>query len=84
MIELHNGDAYKLIKNIPDNTVDLIVTDPPYLIENTDGGGKTRLARSIRNMNSQLEMGVLTCGINNDILEDFVRVMKKNKYLYMV
>lgn len=24
------GDSYELIKNIPDNSIDLIVTDPPY------------------------------------------------------
>lgn len=28
--EIINGDAYELIKNIPDKSVDLIVTDPPY------------------------------------------------------
>lgn len=31
------GDSYELIKNIPDNSIDLIVTDPPY--EYTTGGG---------------------------------------------
>jgi DNA modification methylase len=33
------GDSYKLIKELPDKSVDLIVTDPPYLIENTKAGG---------------------------------------------
>lgn len=31
------GDSYELIKQIPDNSIDLIVTDPPY--EYTTGGG---------------------------------------------
>lgn len=35
---LHNGDCLEVMKNIPDNSIDLIVTDPPYLIE-TSGGG---------------------------------------------
>ena len=74
MIELHNGDAYKLIKNIPDNSVDLIVTDPPYLIESTDTGSKSRLAKSIQNMNNQLAAGVLTAGIKDDILEQYYGV----------
>ena len=30
MIDLKLGDAFKLIKEIPDNSVDLILTDPPY------------------------------------------------------
>lgn len=33
------GDCYKLIKEIPDKSIDLILTDPPYLIENTKAGG---------------------------------------------
>lgn len=24
------GDSYMLIKNIPDNSIDLIIIDPPY------------------------------------------------------
>ena len=24
------GDCYELIKNIPDKSIDLIITDPPY------------------------------------------------------
>ena len=31
------GDSYELIKDIPDKSIDLIVTDPPY--EYTTGGG---------------------------------------------
>ena len=31
------GDSYELIKNIPDNSIDLIVTDTTY--EFTTGGG---------------------------------------------
>lgn len=33
------GDCYELIKQLPDHSIDLIVTDPPYLIENTKAGG---------------------------------------------
>lgn len=38
MIELYNGDCYELIKTIPDNSVDLIVTDPPYNFGSKGGG----------------------------------------------
>lgn len=30
MIQLHNGDCLELMKNIPDGSVDLTVTSPPY------------------------------------------------------
>ena len=34
---IQNGDCYELIKSLPDNSVDLVITDPPY--EFTTGGG---------------------------------------------
>lgn len=42
MLEANNiylGDCYELIKQIQDKSVDLVITDPPYLIKNGDGGG---------------------------------------------
>lgn len=82
-MQLLEGNSYELIKTIPDNSIDLIVTDPPYLIESTNAGGNGELSKSIQKMNDQLAEGVLTDGITNDILEDFVRVMKKiNIYIW--
>lgn len=37
------GDSYELIKEIPDKSIDLVVTDPPYLIESTTAGGGVTL-----------------------------------------
>ena len=36
---IYNEDCLKGLKELPDHTVDLIVTDPPYLISATNGGG---------------------------------------------
>lgn len=33
------GDCLELIKEIPDKSIDLIVTDPPYDISATNGVG---------------------------------------------
>lgn len=33
------GDSYKLIKTIPDKSIDLIITDPPYKFIDGGGGG---------------------------------------------
>lgn len=83
MIELHNGDSYDLIKLIPDKSIDLIVTDPPYLIESTKTGCKSNLAKSIQKMNNQLENGILTEGVQDSILDEFIRVLKKiNIYIW--
>ena len=40
------GDCYDLIKELPDKSIDLIVTDPPYLIENTKAGGGKRIGKN--------------------------------------
>lgn len=37
--EIKCGDCLELMKQIPDKSIDLIVTDPPYDIKRTDGGG---------------------------------------------
>lgn len=41
MIELnkiHLGDAYELIKEIPNKSIDLVITDPPYFYSHHGGG----------------------------------------------
>lgn len=37
MNKLIKGDCYEVIKNIPDKSIDLIVTDPPYKYKNVGG-----------------------------------------------
>ena len=38
-ISLYNADCYEKIKEIPDNSVDLVIIDPPYLINGGKSGG---------------------------------------------
>lgn len=37
--KIHQGDCMELMKQIPDNSIDAIVTDPPYFLINESGGG---------------------------------------------
>lgn len=76
------GDSYKLIKELPDKSVDLIVTDPPY--EMVSGGhGKGDLADRKTAQNNMLRSSGLYDGFTNDMLEELVRVMKKiNIYIW--
>lgn len=41
--ELYNSDCLEKLKDIADKSVDLVLTDPPYILGNTGGGflGKT-------------------------------------------
>lgn len=82
-IDLRLGDCLDIIKNIPNNTVDLIVTDPPYLIPNTRAGSKSDLARSIQKMNDEIKQNNLTSGYDMQVLDEFIRVLKKiNIYIW--
>ena len=40
MASIKQGDCLELIREIPDKSVDLIVTDPPYDISATNRGGE--------------------------------------------
>lgn len=63
--------------------VDLIVTDPPYLIRSTRAGGKSELARSIQPINDELEYGGFTEGIDDVYLKAMWDIMKvPNIYLW--
>ena len=77
------GDAYELIKQVPDKSVDLIVTDPPYEIKGI-GDKPTGVYRG-REKTASLEIkeNAIVDGFDLKILEEFVRVMKKiNIYLW--
>ena len=76
------GNSYKLIKELPDKSVDLIVTDPPY--EMVCGGhGKGDLADRKTAQNNLLRTSGLYDGFTNELLDELVRVMKKiNIYIW--
>lgn len=83
MIKLLNGDCLELLKTIPDKSIDLVVTDPPYQIDNTTAGGQSNLAKSIQKMNNEIEANKLTKGFNVLVLRELVRTMKKiNCYIW--
>ena len=40
--KIYLGDAYELIKQIEDKSIDLIITDPPYELGANHGSGITK------------------------------------------
>lgn len=68
------GDFYELIKKIPDNNIDCIYIDIPYLIDN-HGYGTSQLGDRMKN--KSIELSKIDKGIDMSILNEFVRVMKK-------
>ena len=49
MIDLRHGDCLELMKSIPDNSVDLILTDPPYLCDYSRHDKNSRFSKKIAN-----------------------------------
>lgn len=79
---IYNRDCYQAIKEIEDKSIDLIITDPPYDIEQVTGGGMLEEKR-IKNMFNTLKDKSLNVGIDKSILDEMCRVMKKiNIYVW--
>lgn len=77
---IYLGNAYELIKEMPNGSVDLIITDPPYDFKSMTGGG---IAKQSVNFHKEIAETELDKGIDLKILDDFVRIMKKiNIYIW--
>ena len=94
MIDLRKGDCYKLIKDIPDKSIDLVYTDIPYLVKNmvSGTGSIKKLSGFTNDKGSQrqetrkqtfLELANIMNGIDYSIFDELCRVMKYI-YIYMV
>jgi site-specific DNA-methyltransferase (adenine-specific) len=71
------GDALELLRHLPDNSVDAVVTDPPYLLGASQGGGVHKNASFLE------EIRFMSNGFDQLILDEVLRVLKKvNVYLF--
>lgn len=83
MLKLYNKDALDLLKEIDSNSIDLIVTDPPYRVgPRGNAGGSGGMFQKKVNMNGK----VFT---HNDIefkeyLPEFYRILKDGTHLYLM
>lgn len=73
--KIHLGDCYKLIKEIPDKSVDCVYTDVPYLYD-SGGGGSSPLSKRISKIQHS-DISEIVSGIDYSILSELIRVMKK-------
>ena len=75
---IEQGDCLNLLKQLPDKSIDLVVTDPPYVIDNKGGGLYTQEDKQYV---KQLE-GIKD-GFSTEVLDELCRVMKNiNIYLW--
>ena len=76
-IQLCQGDCLELLKSIPDKSVDLVITDPPYDVHAVRGGG------TFGNRQAYSDIEFMSNGFSENILNELCRVMKKtNIYLF--
>ena len=80
--KIYLGNAYELIKQMEDNSVDLIITDPPYKIEGIHASGIIKKGYDNRTQKDIVDND-LDDSIDLSILNEFVRIMKKiNIYIW--
>lgn len=80
---IYNQDCLEGLKALKSGSIDLIMTDPPYLIKDTHAGGHTRLARTIQPINNELRDNDLVSGLDPAVLPELVRVLKTiNLYIW--
>ena len=78
-----NADCIDILKQLPDKCIDLVLTDPPYLIKNTKAGGCSSFAKSIQNMNNEIKEAGITEGVSMDFCKEIIRIQKNiNAYIW--
>jgi site-specific DNA-methyltransferase (adenine-specific) len=88
VVNLQCGDCLELLKKIPTESIDLIVTDPPYKIVSGGCTTKKNATSGILNRNKrEVKTGKLFS--NNDIsfsewLPEVFRVLKQNTHCYIM
>lgn len=81
---IYNADCLGLrgLRDLPDKSIDLVVTDPPYLIE-TSGGGLCDDKEGIVKQFREHDLDFMKDGFSDEVLDELCRVMKKiNIYLF--
>lgn len=75
------GDSHYLIKSIPDNSVDFILTDPPYNLAQHSTGNIPLAGRAA--MNNDLAPWDLVEFKPEEWIDDFIRILKPNGNLFI-
>lgn len=75
---IYNVDSYVAIKDIPDKSIDLVIIDPPYQMDEHGGGAFGNRNRPYQNL-----VDSLAYGITDEILTELDRIQKKtNIYIF--
>ena len=83
MIDLRCGDCLEILKEIPDNSIDLIVTDPPYKVTARGSAGNSggMLQKKINRKGKVFEFNDISC---KKYAPEFFRVLKDGTHCYIM
>ena len=83
MIRLYNDDCLEVLKNIPDNSIDLIVTDPPYRTTSRGSAGNSggMLQKDINKKGQVFAFNNIDC---QAYAPKFFRVLKDGSHCYVM
>lgn len=79
--KIFNDDCMKILKIIPDNTIDLILTDPPYNISKYSTGNIPLANRS--ELNNNIASWDLEDLNPFDLVSDFKRILKPDGNIFI-
>lgn len=83
MIEIKHGDCLELMKDIPDGSIDLIVTDPPYPTTSRGNAGNSggMLQKEINKKGKVFAFNDIDC---TKYAPEFFRVLKDGSHCYVM
>lgn len=64
MIELHKGDCLEILKQIPNGSVDMVLTDPPYGIDYQSSRIKDKNKRLPKILNDKKPFTAFICELS--------------------
>jgi len=68
---------------IPDKSIDLVLTDPPYEFDDSGGGGAFGDKKREYHREMKDNRNAFKDGVSNDIFKEFIRIMKRlNCYIF--
>ena len=80
---IYNKDCLDVLKNIPDNSIDLIVTDPPYLTTSRCNSGNSggMLQKDINKKGKVFTYNNINC---KEYAPEFYRLLKDGSHCYVM
>lgn len=81
--KIYNENSLEAIKKLPNNCVDLIITDPPYSFKSCKTSSKTDLGNKLNRAQKVISDHSLSDDYDHKIWPELIRIMKKiNMYIW--